>query len=158
MNDIIFICVDVYIDRTYSFIRPYFYIRVDISNDAISSLSQLSHLQVINVAWSLVNDEGVLWLLKYCPLRLLILQGCKELTEYLVDSIIDSKLERKMNLDLVDMTMVDCCEASVAKKLSKSLHEKCIVVDYYQSSYRKGQLMQEYFINIGAEENENNYI
>ena len=124
----------------------------DISNDAIRSLSQLSHLQVINIAWSLVMDDGVLTLLDRCPLRVLVLQGCKELTEHVVDSIVASISPTKMNLDLVDMTMVDCCEATVAKKLSMSLHEKCIVVDYYQSSYRRGQLLEEYF--TGAAEDD----
>ena len=117
----------------------------DISNAAISSLSHLSHLQVINIAWSLVKDEGVLWLLKYCPIRILILQGCKELTEVLVERIIESKSNKKMNLDLVDLTMVDCCEATLAKRLSAILHDKCVVVDYYQSSYKKGRLVQEYY-------------
>ena len=126
---------------------PQLYAFADISNDAISSLSQLSYLQIINVAWSLVEDSGVLLLLKYCPLRVVILQGCKELTQRLVDNIINSKSDKKMSLDLIDMTMVDCCEASLAKRLSESLHEKCLVVDYYQSSYRRGLLIQEYFSN-----------
>ena len=112
------------------------------------SLLHLSHLHVINIAWSLVQDDGVLRLLEFCPLRILILQGCKELTEYVIDSIINSESPDKMNLDLIDMTMVDCCEATKAKKMSASLHEKCIVVDYYQSSYKSGQLIEEYFTGI----------
>ncbi len=117
----------------------------DVSNSAISSLSALTHLKELNIAWSLVEDSGVLWLLKYCPLRKLILQGCKELTTSLFSVMMNSQSSKKMDLELLDFTMVDCCEATLAKALSSALDKTCLVIDYYQSSYQNGQMVQEYY-------------
>ena len=79
---------------------------VDISDEAIATLISLRSLRVLNVAWSLISDNTVKSLLRFCPLQIFILQGCKELTSNLIDYLCAQVLSIFPPLDLLDFAMV----------------------------------------------------
>lgn len=121
---------------------------VDINNDALICISNHCNLVSLDISWAEgVGPEGVLCILrKSSNLRVLILQGCKEIGQPVMDvlmGVTEGGL-LKLQLKFLDLSWVNICSEDAAKLISKT-RSGLFVVDYYLQCFLDGEMVVDDF-------------
>ena len=88
-----------------------------IDDESIYYLSELYHLQYLDISWTLVEDRGMLAVLNNCvELLILILEGCKDLSNAVLDRFLNGDAPK---LTMLGLGWVNLCSKEYAKMLSE---------------------------------------